>query len=237
MDTSILEGLGLSKGEIGVYITLLEIGTTKVGKIIEKSGMASSAVHNSINSLVEKGLVSYIKKGKIKSYQATPAKNILDFIDEKKKKFLEVLPELEAKQKFAKEKQEAEIFKGIKGILSMLNIQIEDTNNGDEYRFFATQLEGKNEEIQKFFRRYDAKRAEKGLIIKGLAPSNLKSLFQGRKVLKMKYTDNPIPSDISICKDKVALISWGENPVGYLIISKQIFEKFKRFFDETWKNA
>ena len=37
MDVSILEDLGLSKGEIKVYTTLLEIGITKVGTIIEKS--------------------------------------------------------------------------------------------------------------------------------------------------------------------------------------------------------
>ena len=122
MDASILEDLGLSKGEIKVYLTLLELGTTKVDQIIEKSGMASSAVHNSINTLIDKGLISYIKKGKIKFYQAVPPKQLIDFIEEKKKKVLEILPELEMKQKLAKEKQETEIFEGIKGITTMLNL-------------------------------------------------------------------------------------------------------------------
>ena len=54
MDTSLLEDIGLSKGEIKVYLTLLNLGNTKVGYIIEKSGMASSAVHNAINTLIEK---------------------------------------------------------------------------------------------------------------------------------------------------------------------------------------
>jgi len=235
MDTSVLEDLGLSKGEIKVYLTLLELGSTKVGKIIEKSKLASSAVHNSVNILVEKGLVSYIKKGKIKFYQAVPAQQLIDFIEDKKKKVLQILPELELKQKLAEEKQEAEIFEGIKGIMALLNRLIENGEKGDEYRFFATFLEQRNEEIQNFFRKFDIKRADKGLIVKGLAQRKIKHLFVGRKILKMKFVDFPIPSDVSIFNGKVAFIAWGDKPIGYLIRSPQIYEMFRNFFDSIWK--
>ncbi len=236
MDTSILEDLGLSKGEIKVYLTLLELGPTKVGKIIEKSKMASSAVHNSLNILVEKGLVSYIKKGKIKFYQAVPAKQLIDFIEDKKKRVLQILPELELKQRLAEEKQEAEIFEGQKGVMAMLNRLIEDGEKGDEYRFFATYLEGRDEEIQNFFRKFDVKRKDKGLMVKGLAQKKIEHLFRGRKILKMKFVDFPIPSDISIFKRKVAFIAWEDKPIGYLIRSPQIYEMFGSFFDSIWKS-
>lgn len=235
-ETDILEELGLSKGEIKVYLTLLELGSSKVGVIIEKSKMASSAVHNSLNSLKEKGLISYVKKGEIKHYQAVPPKQIVDFIEDKKKQLLEILPALELKQKLSQERQEAEIFEGTKGIMAMLNALIEDGRKGDEYRFFATFLEEKNEEIQKFFRKFDLKRAEKGLIVKGIAPLKIKSLFVGRKVLKIKFVNFPIPSDISIFKNKVALIAWGDKPVGYLIRSPQIYSMFKNFFESIWES-
>ncbi len=235
MDTSVLEDLGLSKGEIKAYLTLLELGPTKVGKVIEKSKLASSAVHNSLNALVEKGLVSYIKKGKIKFYQAVPAQQLMSFIEDKKKRVLQILPELELKQKLAEEKQEAEIFEGIKGIMAMLNRLIEDGEKGEEYRFFATFLEERNEEIQDFFRKFDVKREDKGLIVKGLAPKKIKHLFEGRKVLRVKFTNFPIPSDISIFKEKVAFIAWGDKPIGYLLHSPQIFRMFSGFFDSIWK--
>ncbi len=235
MDTAILEEVGLSKGEISVYISLLRLGETKVGNIIEKSRMASSAVHNSINTLIEKGLISYIKKGKIKFYQTVPPKQILSFIDDKKKDFLKILPELELQQKKSKEKQGAEIFEGTKGIISMLNILIEDTKRGEEYLFFSVNVKEMNKEIQEFFEMYDAKRKAKGLNIKGLAPKELRKLFAKRKILKIKYVDFPIPSNISICRDKIAFFSWGEKPVGYLIKSKQIAEMYKEFFHQIWK--
>ena len=175
METSILQDLGLSNGEIKIYLTLLELGSTKVGLVIEKTGMASSAVHNSINSLIEKGLTSYIKKGKIKYYQAVPPKQLIDFIEEKKKKFLQILPELELKQKLAREREEAEIFEGTKGITTMLNLLIDDSKKGDEYLFFAINIKEQNEEIQEIYLKNDVKRKDKGLIIKGLAPKELKN--------------------------------------------------------------
>jgi len=234
MDTSILENLGLSKGEIKVYLTLLELGTTKVGKIIERSGLVSSAVHNSINSLKDKGLISYIKKGKINYYQAVSPKQLVNFIEDKKKKLQQILPELELKQKLAKDRQEAEVFIGKKGIIAMLNILIENTKKGDEFLFFPVRGEDQDEDIQIFFHAYDLKRAEKKLKIKGLAPKELKPLFKNRKAHNMKYTNFPLPTNISICKDKICFFSWGEKPVGYMIKSKQIIEIFKTFFNSVW---
>jgi sugar-specific transcriptional regulator TrmB len=235
MDTSILEDLGLSNGEIKVYLSLLELGSTKIGSIIEKSQMASSAVHNDINTLVEKGLVSYIKKGKIKYYQAVSPRNLVNFIEDKKKALMEMLPELEGKQKRGIEKQEAEVFEGIKGVTTLLNILIENTKKGEDYMFFSSFKIDKNKEIQEFFEKYDIKRQEKGLYIRGLTLKELKPLFVKRKMIHMKYPDFPIPFDVSLCNGKVVLISWGEKPIGYLIKSKEIFEMYKDYFERVWK--
>lgn len=237
MDTSVLEEFGLSKGEIKIYLALLESGETKVGFIIEKSGMASSAVHNSLNTLLEKGLVSYIKKGKIKHYKAVSPGQLLNFIENKKKRILEILPELELKQKKSEEKQEAEIFEGTKGIIAMLNLIIKDVKKGDDYLFFAVNVNEHNKEIQDFFSVYDIKRKEKGLIINGLAKQEFKAFFIKRKFLKMRYTNLPIPSNISLCNNRVALFSWEDRPIGYLIESKQIADIFRNFFYEVWNKT
>jgi len=235
MDINVLEDLGLSKGEVKVYLTLLRLGATKVGSVIEKSGMASSAVHNSLNSLLEKGLVSFIKKGKIKHYQASPPEYIGNFTKQKLERFNEVLPEMKQIVRQSNEKQEAEVFEGIKGVTTMLNLLIENAKKGDDYYFFSAYTSGNNKEVQDFFDRYDFNRKEKGLQVRGLAPLEIKSLFIHRKILKMRYPKVPIPFDISLCNGKVVLISWGEKPIGYLIKSKEIFEMYKDYFERVWK--
>ena len=66
----ILERSGLTKAESKIYISLLKMGTTRAGNIIKYTGMQSSVVHNGINSLLEKGFVSYVFSGNIREYTA-----------------------------------------------------------------------------------------------------------------------------------------------------------------------
>ena len=91
MDTSILEEIGLSRTEAKVFLTMLEIGESKAGDIIRESGLQSSSVFNSINSLLKKGFVSYIKKSKVKYYKAVEPESILDYIELKKERYLKSL--------------------------------------------------------------------------------------------------------------------------------------------------
>jgi len=84
---------------------------------------------------------------------------------------------------------------------------------------------------------FEVKRKAKKLIVKGLARKELKPLFEKRKFLNVKYVDFPIPSNKSICNNKMVLISWGEKPNGILVKSKQIIESEKRFFEELWEKA
>ncbi len=233
---SILEELGLSKGEVKVYLALLELDISKVGTLIEKTEMASSAVHNALLTLSNKGLISHVKKGQIKLYQAAPPKYIGNFAEQRLEKFNELLPELEEKQRKNNEKQEAEVFIGFKGITTMLNLLIEDSKKGETYMFFASMSpEDRNKEIQAFYEKYDFKRKEKGLFVRGLATLKLKPYFQDRnKVLHVKYTSFPIPKNISIVNDKVTIISWSDKPVGFLIRSKQIADSYRDLFEEIW---
>src|SRR3989344_9572746 len=116
MDETILQDLGLSKAEINVYVSLLELGHSTSGPIIQKTGLQSSVVHRTLKNLLEKGIITFVKVGKDNNYKATDPKNLLDFIENKKKKFLDILPELELKQRQAKEAYSAEMFLGKKAM-------------------------------------------------------------------------------------------------------------------------
>ena len=64
MDLNSFEGLGLTNAEIKVYMALLGLGIAGAGHIIEKSGLQSSVVHNTLNNLINKGFISFTLKGK-----------------------------------------------------------------------------------------------------------------------------------------------------------------------------
>ena len=56
MNLKILEEIGLTKGEIKVYLTLLKIGNTTSGRIINESGVSRSKVYDVLERLKQKGL-------------------------------------------------------------------------------------------------------------------------------------------------------------------------------------
>jgi sugar-specific transcriptional regulator TrmB len=237
MDQKIFENLGFTNAETKVYLLLLELGAIKVGKLIEKSRLQSSTVHNTLHSLIDKGIVNYVLKKKMRIYQATSPKIILKNFQDKEKRFESLIPELETRRLLAEQKSQAEIYEGLQGIMTMLEEMIENTKPKDTFYFFAVDKAGRNEEIQKFFERYDAKRLDKGLIIKGLARKELKSLFNKRRGLNVRYLDHAIPSNTSMCNDKLALITWSERPVGILVKSKQLAQSNVKFFEELWMKA
>ena len=91
MDTQILEDIGLTNAEIKVNLALLELGPSTAGPILDKSGLQNSVVHMTLNRLIEKGFVTFVKEGKVHHYQAVNPKHVIDYINEKKENFEEIL--------------------------------------------------------------------------------------------------------------------------------------------------
>ena len=128
MDTEILEQIGLSKNEIKIYFTLLELEQSTATPIVKKSGIPNSKIYPTLDKLIKRGLVSYVIKNNVKSFQASDPKNLIDILSTKEKLIAQqkneiekLIPEIERKRKFAKEKQEATIYEGLDGIKAAFN--------------------------------------------------------------------------------------------------------------------
>jgi len=109
MDSSVLENLGLTRAEIKVFVTLLELGSSTAGKIVEKSGLQNAVVHRAFHSLTEKGLITYVFEGRIKHYQPIEPKLLLNFLDEKSK-IRKTSSRVRSKKKQAERKAEGNDF-------------------------------------------------------------------------------------------------------------------------------
>lgn len=238
MDTSILEDLGFTNAEIKVYLALLELGKSGAGLIISKTGLQNSVVHMTLNRLLEKGLISYAKKGRFREYYPQNPKIILEIIDKKKNKFKQLLPEILAKQKKI-EKNEAKVFKGVKGLKSALYDMIEDAEKGDEFLFFSFFAKKPNDfnEVYEFYKEFEKDRERFGITTKGISPASIKDKFTGRKTENIVFVDFPTPTNISIFRNKVLMTPWEEEQVTFLIQSRQLADSFRTYFYSIWKTS
>ena len=153
MDTEILEKIGMSDSEIKIYLALLELGSSKTGEIIGKTGLQSSTVYHVLENLKERGLVSYILKGKVKYFQAESPDVFSDILEEMQEGFNNLLPKLKRKEASSKKKLGAEIFEGYKGLKAAFNDILDSLDKEDEYYFFSSPSQNiNNENWQVFFR-------------------------------------------------------------------------------------
>ena len=242
MDTSILEEMGLSHAEARIYLTLLETGSSKTGPIIDLTGLQSSTVYHVLGSLIEKGFVSYIFKGKIKYYQAENPESFLVFLEEKKGRFLSILQELKHKEAMRQGKQTAKVYEGVRGLKTAFNDILDTLSPGEEYYFFQVPTETLSKETaMRFLRTWHLRREASGIRVKGLALTEnrkpMKRIFSGIKLTQLRYSDELLPNALIVYKNKVITLTWGKAPACFVIQSEAVAESYKRFFEQKWEKS
>lgn len=240
MDIEILEELGLTKTEIKLYTTLLEIGSSTAGEILQKSGLPNSTLHRDLNSLIEKSLINYVLEGKRKIYQASDPEYFFNFIDDKKRKFEELLPELKRKQSKQPHVESAGVYKGIRGIKEVYSIMI--NAKGAEYNTFgggnmAVEIMGLTwwENLHK--RRVGNKLPSRQVFDMSVKPDA--SGIESNKLTKIRYVDKEFAQfqETVIVGDYVAIAVFTENPYAFLIKDRYVADSYRKHFELLWKQA
>jgi len=236
MDEKIFAEIGLTNAETKIYLALLKTGMTTAGPLLTETGLQNSTLHKTLHKLVSKGFASFTIKGKTHYYRASDPDNLLKFIKEKEAKFEYMLPELKVMQKPV-EKQEAEVFEGFKGFKNMCYEFIKNGKKGDEYLFFSFFTKNPNdfENVYTFYKEFEKERRKLGLVVKGIAPKNIKDKFKGRNIKNIKFVDFPVPLNISIFRDKVIMTPWEDKQISFLIHSKQIADSFRNYFYSIYR--
>jgi len=240
MDVSILEDLGLTNAEIKVYLALLRLGSSHAHPIILETKLQSSVVFRAFHSLIDKGLINYNLEGKRKNYQATNPENFFNFIDEKKRKFESVLPELKAEQKKARGKENATLFRGVRGLKEVYAIM--RNSKGKEYNSFGggkpcEDLLGpdwwKNHHLKRIANKLPARQVFDVTVRKAGEWNNT------QKLSKVRFLSKEFAQlqETVIVGDKVSIGVFTENPYAFLIEDKIVAEGYRKHFELMWKAA
>ena len=241
MQYNILKELGFTEREIKVYLALIELGSSTVGPISKKTKLQASKVYETIEKLKDKGLVSFIVVSKTKHFRASDPKEILNMIEEKKRKFKTIVGELQEKQKYAGKQQIAIVHEGYKSFNALFNWIADLLDKNDYYYAFAFKEEYHNPATALLLRRFHAKLAEKKvddrLIGHVSEKKQIKKTFADNKNFKIRFTKNLWPDVVIVFKDRTVHLLWKDKPTAIEIISEHVHEHFRDFFLEIWKNS
>ena len=241
MDVSILEDLGLTQAEIKIYMTLLELGSSTAGKILKKSKLQNSVMHRALNSLIEKSIINYILEGRRKIYQATDPEHFYNFIDEKKSRFTDILPELKKKQKLAKKKEKATVYKGIRGIKEIYSLMI--SQKSKEYNTFGGGIQVTYQVMgETWWKNLHTRRIANKLKSRQVFDESIRKFgkeLDKRQLSQVKFLPKQFAqlTETVIVGNKVAIIVFTENPYGFLIEDKIVTDSYRKQFELLWKMA
>jgi sugar-specific transcriptional regulator TrmB len=238
----LLTEIGLTNWESQTYLALLEIGSTTTGPLVQKSEVPQSKIYGVLDSLIKNGLVNYVIKGKIKYFQASDSKRILDLFKEKEKKIEFLLNELKNKQ--SEEKHSVELFEGLKSIRMMLVSMIKNVKK-EEWYGFSTGKTSTNLKIEEFYEWWGAQKLLAGLKDHLLISLENRDIFlksSSKEALQFikkitKYTPISFPGDVAIFRNQVVILNWEETPTAILITSQNLSKQYKDFFLGLWKVA
>lgn len=232
MEIHTLERIGFSRNESKVYLSLIESGVVSAGVISKKEGMHRRTVYDTLDALSEKGLVSCIIKDKKRLFKATEPAVISEILKEHQASFTKILPLLEHKQKTSTQKEEATVYTGRKGIITVLKSMQESK----EIWTIGSNGESKNI-LKEYWGQNQIVRKKKGIKVRFLLSERLRNSEIVNSVYgNIKYLSGEHDSSIStnIFDNKIAIITWGEKPVCVVIESEAVSAAFRQYFKFLW---
>ncbi len=247
MDTKALQNIGLTDGEIRVYLALLKLGPSTTGPITDKSKVSSSKIYHILERLLQKGIVSYIIKEKTRYYQAEDPIKIKEYVNKKeeeiknqKKEIDKLIPQLQSQKQSEETKSEAQIYKGFKGIQTIADHMYSKLKKGD--MFYNIGIPSFQEEkYHEYWHEDHVKRIKLGIKCKLLfnigTPKKVLKSRNSYKDSDARYMPIPVetPSWILVYKDVVVIILQSDEPMAIEVVNKQIAHSFKQYFDAFWK--
>jgi len=245
-----LEKIGLTPGESKVYEALLELGQSSITKIIKKSSISTSKSYDILHRLEQKGLVSRVIFHNVRYFKAAHPQRLADMLMAQKKEiedtiddFNGLIPALISKARAREAAEEAEIFVGIEGLITLFNEETAwmQKTKRESLVIGATKGAAAGKEVNDFFRRLQAKRDMLKVKTKFVFNKALKGKFsylEQSNFCHIKYIESGSDmTSINMFDDKTVIAIYAQKPFLFVIKSEKVTNDFRAYFQELWKRG
>lgn len=232
-----LKELGLTDNEIKIYLILLEYGALNPTKLAEKTGLHRSYIYDTLERLLDKGVINTVLINNKKHYQAINPKTLREIFELKLRQFDTILPKLYSLFKSAKEETRIELHKGKRVYKTLIKDILANIKKNDVIYLIGIDenILGTVEPI--YIKQYlriikEKKVKEKIIIAKG--GNKLKEPNLEYRELDPKYFDE---TTIVVYQSKVFIFILG-NPYYLIVIeSRKVANTYKKQFELLWNAA
>ncbi|MDD5192429.1 MAG: helix-turn-helix domain-containing protein [Candidatus Nanoarchaeia archaeon] len=236
-----LKEFGLNDKETKVYLSLLALGEASVNEISEKADLVRTTTYDILKGLREKGIVGSVVKNKILYFEAANPKKLIQILDEKKRKILEVLKDLQGLKTSKADKPHLELYEGKEGIKTVYQDILdkkEDLCSISNTHFIFNVL-------PYYVPHFVNQRAKSKIFIRLLNEKTEESINLMKKRDKKENRETrfiPELKDIPITEyiygENVAILGTNPNePSGIIIRNKDFAKAQKLMFELLWKLA
>jgi len=246
MKNHLLEDVGLTKGETTVYFTLVKVGTTTTGKIIDEAQISAGKVYQILEKLIKKGLVSYVVKEKTKYFSASHPNRLKDFLSEKESEFKEkedalekALPSLIQIYGEKQEPHETKLFQGFKGLQSAIFEALQSVKSNDEILAMGINV-SKQSHYNILWEKWHAERESRKIHCRCLFSElndQYSAIFKKFKFTQVRVLKGITPAAITILGSYVLIQTYKNEGSCLVIRNNDIAESFRTFFETLWLNA
>jgi sugar-specific transcriptional regulator TrmB len=236
---AILEKLGLTKNESAIYLALLDMGTSTISKISEKTSIHRPLIYKAIPSLLEKKLITETQKAKSVVYGAEPPNRLETLFDDLKVDFFEILPDLEDSYSSSEKRPKIRFLEGKDGTKRIFDDVVRSLKKGDVFYRYSSNKDGnekKDKYVPKIYRKMrDEKKLQREVITNEQTSIHKKpSLDRFAKVMPKDF--GPFEHNVTeiIYGDKVAYIDYNSE-TAMIIESKRIADFQRQIFQTLYK--
>ncbi len=249
MELADLKKIGLTEGEIRIYDALLDLGESTRTELAKKSGISPSKIYDVANRLLEKGIISSVKKNGVIHFSAADPEKFKDYLQhkeaeiEKEKKLVnQLLPTLLAKYQKTEEETDIEVFYGWDGMKTAFDGIVKALKPGEFNYIFGASKGFSSKQADIFFSQYYQKKRKRGFGTKIIFNEDVRENKQRTSIFREKpneirFLHQDTFTEINLYKNTVLIIMLLKKPIVMRIKNKEAADSFKKFFDTIWNMA
>ena len=239
----LLRACGLTQNESLVYLSLLKIGKATSSKIIKEAKISGGKIYETLEKLIQKGLVKLIIEGGIKNFIANEPEMLIAYIKDKEKELhkkeedlQKILPYLKNLKEHNHKLEIVSLIKGLKGIKPLIYECLEKANS-IKIMGVTSKKEMKYNDFWRLWHLERVRKKKKAEILFSDKDTEYWKFYKKLSYTKVKEILSFTPSAILLMDENVFIFSYEEDLTCIHIKSLSVSNSFSQFFEGLWKVA